>query len=120
MLRRHLLAALPLAALVLAMPLTARAHHGWSEYDNDKTISLTGTVKEVGFDNPHTVIRLVSDGKTWLAVLAPPFRMDARGLPKGALKSGMTVTVVGYAHRRDPVEMRAERIQVDGKTIELR
>lgn len=113
--RRHLI-----AALLLAAPIAALAHHGWSEYDNEKTVSLTGTVKEVGFDNPHTVIRLATKDKTWLAVLAPPFRMDARGLPKGALKSGMTVTVVGFQHRRDASEMRAERIQIEGKTIELR
>jgi len=28
--------------------------------------------------------------------------------------------VVGYPHRTNPEEMRAERITIDGKTVELR
>ena len=33
---------------------------------------------------------------------------------------GATVTVVGYPNRNKPEEMRAERILINGKTIELR
>jgi formylmethanofuran dehydrogenase subunit C len=36
------------------------------------------------------------------------------------LKPGAAVTVEGYANRDKPGEMRAERIIVEGKTIELR
>jgi hypothetical protein len=46
--------------------------------------------------------------------------MENRGLPKEALRVGNTATVVGYQNRAKPEEMRAERITVDGKTIELR
>jgi hypothetical protein len=53
-------------------------------------------------------------------VLAPPSRMENRGLPKDALKIGNTVTVVGYPNRSKPEEMRAERITFQGKTVELR
>src|SRR5690606_37128691 len=59
-------------------------------------------------------------GKVWLVILAPPFRMQNRGLPSEMLKPGTTVTVVGYPNRTDPAEMRAERISVNGKTTELR
>ena len=59
-------------------------------------------------------------GKTWIAVLAPPSRMEARGLDKALLKPGTTATVVGYPNRDKPEEMRAERITVGGKTVELR
>ena len=59
-------------------------------------------------------------GKTWLAVLAPPSRMKSRGLSEEMLKVGTTATVVGYPHRENPDEVRAERITVAGKTIELR
>jgi hypothetical protein len=33
---------------------------------------------------------------------------------------GKTVRAVGYASKVDPSEMRAERITVDGKTVEMR
>jgi hypothetical protein len=46
--------------------------------------------------------------------------MERRGLGKGQLKPGATATVEGYPNRDKPEEMRAERITIDGKTIELR
>ncbi len=106
------------ALTAAAMP--AFAHHGWSEYDNSKVLQLTGTVAESGYEHPHGHIRLVTPGKTWQAVLAPPSRMNARGLPPDAIKKGATVTVVGYPNRSKPDEMRAERIIAGGKTVELR
>ena len=98
----------------------AFAHHGWSEYDSRKEMTLTGVVKQSGYEHPHGHIRLEVPGKTWLVVLAPPSRMEARGLAKSALKPGVKAVVVGYPNRNKPEEMRAERITVDGKTVELR
>ena len=98
----------------------ALAHHGWSEYDSSKLLKLSGKVVETGYEHPHGFIRLETRDKTWLCVLAPPSRMEARGLAKDLLKSGVSATVEGYANRSKPEEMRAERIIVDGKTVELR
>jgi hypothetical protein len=36
------------------------------------------------------------------------------------LAPGTTAKVEGYPNRTDPEEMRAERITIDGKTVELR
>jgi enolase len=77
-------------------------------------------IEAAGYEHPHGFVRLKTRDKTWLAVLAPPFRMENRGLPREWLKPGTEVTVVGYPHRSDPDEMRAERITINGKTIELR
>ena len=55
-----------------------------------------------------------------MVTLAPPSRMENRGLPAATLKSGATATVMGYPSRTDPDEMRAEWIAVDGKTTQLR
>jgi hypothetical protein len=99
---------------------SAHAHHGWSEYDNSKPLTVEGTIKVSGYEHPHGHIRLEAPGKTWLVVLAPPSRMAARGLPATALKPGVKAQVVGYANREKAEEMRAERITIDGKTVELR
>lgn len=107
-----------LAALMAGLP--ARAHHGWSEYDSTKELRLTGKILLSGYEHPHGHIRLETPWKVWTAVLAPPSRMNARGLAKDALKPGETVAVVGYPNRDKPDEMRAERIIAGGKTIELR
>jgi hypothetical protein len=108
------------ALVAAAMVQPASAHHGWSEYDANKLLTLKGTVSEVGFSAPHTHIKLQADSKTWMVVLAPPSRMSNRGLPDGSLKKGVAVEVHGYPHKTDPVELRAERIVVDGKIVELR
>ena len=105
-------------ALLAAAP--AWAHHGWSEYDSTKPLTVTGRILASGYEHPHGHVRLEAPGKTWHVVLAPPSRMEARGLPPADLKKGSTVTVVGYQNRGKAEEMRAERITAGGKTVELR
>jgi hypothetical protein len=106
--------------LVAATPALAFAHHGWSEYDASTTLTLTGAIEQAGYEHPHGFVTMTADGKRWTAVLAPPSRMDNRGLSRDLLKQGATVTVVGYPNRTKPDEMRAERITAAGKTVELR
>lgn len=107
-------------ACALLIGLPAFAHHGWSEYEQGKLIKLSGKVTQNGYEHPHGFIRLTVDGKEWIAVLAPPFRMENRGLLKSDIADGSQVTVEGYVNRSKPDEMRAERIIVNNKTIELR
>ena len=111
---------IPLAVALGVFAVAAVAHHGWSGYDGSKGTKLTGKVVESGYEHPHGHVKLESEGKTWHVVLAPPSRMERRGLEKGALKPGATVTVEGYPHREHAEELRAERITAGGKTVELR
>ena len=106
-----------MAALVAT---TASAHHGWSEYDADKPVQAVGTIEQASYDNPHGTVRIKTADKTWNVVLAPPSRMERRGLAKTALVAGQKATVYGYPHRSNNDEMRAERITIGGKTTELR
>jgi len=98
----------------------APLHHGWSSYDQTKTLNFTGKILEMGYDNPHGMIKLEVKKKTWTVVLAPPSRMESRGLTKDMLKVGTTATVVGYPHLKIKDEMRAEKITIGDKTTELR
>lgn len=108
------------AALIAMLTGFGAAHHGWSGYDSGKVLNVTGTIRESGYEHPHGYIRLAASDKIWVVVLAPPSRMENRGLPRQALVVGKTATVIGYPHRTEPDEMRAENITVDGKTVELR
>src|SRR5262245_6946236 len=110
----------PAAAALLPLPLAAAPHTGWSEYDTSKVLKLSGKIVESGYEPPHGHIRLETPGKTWQVVLAPPSRMENRGLPRAWLKAGAAASVEGYANREKPEEMRAERIIINGKTVELR
>jgi hypothetical protein len=106
--------------LALVAPVAAAAHHGWSGYDADKAMTLEGTITESGYEHPHGFVRLQTRDKTWLVVLAPPSRMERRGLPRQLLAAGTTATVHGYPHRTEADELRAERITIADKTVELR
>ena len=96
------------------------AHHGWSGYDAGTPLTLTGVIRESGYEHPHGSVRLETPGKTWSVVLAPPSRMERRGLTRQMLAPGTRATVVGYPSRTDQQEMRAERITIAGTTTELR
>lgn len=111
---------IPVVALALALPAVVAAHHGWSGYDASKAMTLTGTIQESGYEHPHGFVRLQTPEKTWLVILAPPSRMERRGLPRQALAAGATATVHGYPHRAEADELRAERITIGDKTTELR
>jgi hypothetical protein len=117
---RLLTAAILALAILTAVVSGAGAHHGWSGYDASRVLTLSGVIREAGYEHPHGYIRLEVPGKTWLVVLAPPSRMERRGLPSSLLAAGKTATVVGYPHRTEAEEMRAERITLDGTTVELR
>lgn len=96
------------------------AHHGWSGYDSSKTLDLTGAIRGSGYEHPHAYLRLEVPEKVWMVVLAPPSRMERRGVTRETLKVGTVARVVGYPHRNQADEMRAERITINGKTVELR
>jgi hypothetical protein len=98
----------------------AFAHHGWGSYDAAKKFTVTSTVQRVDWQNPHVTLVVNQGQKAWDAVLAPPFRMTARGLEPDMIKPGTTVAVEGYPSTRVDNELRAERIVVGGKTFELR
>lgn len=111
------------AAVLLVTSGAALAHHGWSGYDETKVLTLTGIIRASTYEQPHGTLKLEvekPEKKTWLVVLAPPSRMESRGLPASALKVGETATVVAYPSKSKPDECRAERITVGGKTTELR
>lgn len=106
------------AALLSAAP--AAAHHGWSGYDETKLVSVTGPVATSRWANPHGEITLKTRGKEWQIILAPVTRMSARGLAEGEIAPGKAVRVEGYINNSNPNELRAERIIIGRKTVELR
>lgn len=107
------------AAGAIALAGTALAHHGWSGYE-EEIQKLSGVIEQSSYANPHGSIELKTEEKTWEVVLAPPSRMTNRGLTEEMLKVGTSATVEGYKSTSDEKEMRAERITIAGKTVELR
>ena len=57
-------------------PLVARAHHGWSSFDQDRPLYLAGTIKATRWNNPHAELTVVVP-----ADLKVPADLAARPLP---------------------------------------
>jgi hypothetical protein len=47
-----------LVVTALALPLAARAHHGWSSFDQSRPIWLEGRAIKVAWRNPHAELTL--------------------------------------------------------------
>jgi hypothetical protein len=109
-------------SLVLAVGSNAAAlaHHGWGSYDASKPITVAGQIESLKYENPHALITVKAADKVWTVTLAPLSRMQARGAPPELVAVGKTVSAYGYASTVEKDEMRAERITVDGKTVEMR
>lgn len=106
--------------LTAAAAAPALAHHGWGSYDSSRVLTLTAPILEAHYQFPHSDLVIEAEGQRWHVILAPPSRMERRGLLAGDLAVGVEVTVEGYASTAEPGELRAERITLGGRTVELR
>jgi hypothetical protein len=87
---------------------TVAAHHGQSAYDLEQSVTVTGTVTEFQFVNPHVLIYVsTTDAKgserVWAGELTSPNRMARLGgavkWHKDLLKPGDVVTLTGRPAR---------------------
>jgi hypothetical protein len=91
-----------IAACLVAAAVPALAHHSFAaEYDNNKPVTLTGSVTKVEWMNPHARFYIdVKDqsGKVtnWEFELGSPNGLMRRGWSRNSLKEGDMVTVSGY------------------------
>jgi hypothetical protein len=109
--------------LVAALALlsgTALAHHGWGSYDASKPITVAGPILTSKYENPHVTLTVRGSDKVWTVTLAPTSRMVNRGALVALVAVGKNISAYGYPSTAEKDEMRAERITVDGKTIEMR
>jgi len=116
MLRTWALGLLLLSGSVAAVT----AHHGWGSYDAAKPVTVAGPIETSRYENPHVTITVKAPDKVWTVTLAPVSRMQARGAPPEFVSVGKTISAYGYPSTVEKSEMRAERITVDGKTVEMR
>lgn len=88
------------AALLCTLPVgVAQAHHSFAMFDQSKKLSLTGTVKEFQWTNPHAWIELMVPGangkeERWSIELNSPNNLARQGFKRTSMKPGDKVTVV--------------------------
>jgi len=131
--RTRLALVLVMAATFLAIGVaSASAHHGWTGYDSNTLLILSGRITEVDYRNPHVQVILevpsepeedgtIEDPPEYLlVVLAPPARSESRGMPREMFEPGVEAMVEGYLHQTQDRELRAERITLGTISVELR
>ncbi len=109
-----------IVAALAALTGPAIAHHGWGSYDANKPVTVAGPIQTSKYENPHVTLTVRASDKLWTVTLAPTSRMVNRGALAAMVTVGKNVSAYGYPSTAQPDEMRAERITVDGKTIEMR
>jgi hypothetical protein len=98
----------------------AFAHHGWGSYDAARAVTVAGPILTSKYENPHVTLTVQGSDKVWTVTLAPTSRMVNRGALVAMVSVGKNISAYGYPSTVEKDEMRAERITVDGKTIEMR
>jgi hypothetical protein len=105
--------ALTVVFFLISIPLLA--HHGASEYDMTKIVTLTATVKELQFVNPHTLLVFTvkdDSGKPseWQGELPSPNLLSRRGWSRSTLKPGDQVTVIGAPAKNGEKGMQVKKL----------
>ena len=86
-------------AAVTALAVPAFAHHSFAMFDSDKTVTITGAVKEFEWTNPHAWLRVMvqdqGSGKElqWALEMGSPGQQAARGWKPDSVKPGDKVTI---------------------------
>ena len=110
---RSMRVVLTVTLLLISIPLLA--HHGASEYDMTKIVSLRATVIELQYVNPHTLLTFsVKDdsGKAmeWQGELPSPNLLSRRGWSRSILKSGDQVTIIGAPAKNGERGMQVKKL----------
>ena len=101
------------------------AHHGGAAYDNANPLTLTGTVKEFHFIQPHPLIALeVKDDKgnvvEWSVEMTAPNHLVRYGWNGKKLKPGDEITVTGSPARNGLKVLNLRKISyTNGEMIPL-
>jgi hypothetical protein len=94
-----------IAASIIGAASGASAHHSFAVFfDPNKTVSISGTVTDFKFVNPHGEIGLTvknKDGSVepWRVETNAPVILRRRGWTPTSLKAGDAVTIEGWPSR---------------------
>ena len=110
--------------LVLILSLQLQAHHGTNiSYDNSKPTTLTGTITEFVWQNPHCQVYFdVKDASgnvvAWVGELNSPGVLQRQeGWTRKTLKFGDVITVTVFPSRAGTPVGVVNKIAVGGKEL---
>ena len=95
---------LVVASLLTVLSLPGAAHHSGSMFEDKKTVTLKGVVKEFQYTNPHSWLIVDIDNDdgtttTWGFEAEGPSTLLRAGIRKGDFKPGTRITITGRPMR---------------------
>jgi hypothetical protein len=121
--RSKLVVAGALAALATVLGAApALAHHSFAMFDNAKEVTLTGTVKEFQWTNPHSWVQLVvkdASGKDveWSLEGGSPNGLARRGWSRTSMKPGDKAVIVIHPLKSGDNGGSLMRVTVNGTPL---
>ena len=110
--------------ILLAIAAPVFAHHSEAaEYDSNKPVKITGTIKKVEWQNPHIWFYIDvkgSDGAVtnWGFSGGAPGQLMRRGITKKVIQEGMTITVEGFRSKDGSNNANGARVTFpDGSSV---
>jgi Family of unknown function (DUF6152) len=116
-----------LAAAALAATIApGRAHHSMAMFEEKKTITLEGVVKEFQYTNPHSWLLVDVTGKdgkvtTWGFEAEGPSTLQRAGIRPSELPVGTKITITGRPMKDGrPAATWEYAVRADGRRLEPR
>ena len=109
------------AALLVVIPLRVEAHHSAVMFDDQKEVTLQGTVKEFQYTNPHSWLLVDVTNKdgsvtTWGFEAEGPTTLLRNGVRPADLKFGTKITITGHPMKDGrPGALWMKAVRDDGK-----
>ena len=90
-----------MALLLAGLPREAPAHHSFAMFDRERSIVISGVIREFQWTNPHTWIQVTVTDATgkqteWSLEGGSPGILSRNGWKRGSLQAGDTVTIEIY------------------------
>jgi hypothetical protein len=114
--------AVALASAVCLSAAPAFAHHSGAMFDSEKTVTVSGTVKQFQYTNPHAwLVILVPDANdpakvaTWSFEMGELSSLTRAGIHKQDFAPGTKVTVTGHPMKDGrPAGSFTKAVRADG------
>ena len=105
---------------ILAVSISALAHHGEANYDTSAVVDVKGTVSDFQFINPHVLIHIDArdsggNMENWTCEATSPNFLLRRGWTKDTLKAGDAITASGHRAKNGAPLLRLMKIVANGK-----
>ena len=115
--------ALLTTAVLMSVVAPTAAHHSFAVFfDDTKSVTVSGSVTEFRFTNPHAIIELTrktpqGQVETWRAETNAVTLLRRRGWTAQSLKAGDMVTIDGWPSRDGSHYLRVRRVVRSDGTV---